>query len=237
MHLKHSIQKILFTFGLTAVLITGFNMHKDVVYADVLEETTEESTEKEDEYSHGNNENNRQTTTESEETHTESGFSYYWYNNKRPGQMIKDSNGNVKKYYRTRYEYLDLPKNANEKLPNNLSKEDLNKYTHYENSVFRKYQENEDVLYEDAFGNIVIQTYSTDRNSNSFYRTIGYTFSRVKNSGVLNLNSKKISKRKEVPANKKWLYDDNYNVDDATMKDWTKLPYRWLSSTMMPWKV
>lgn len=222
MYLKHSIRKILFTFGLTAVLITGFNMHKDVIHADVLEETTEESTQKEDEYSHGNNENNRQTTTESEETHTDSGFSYYWYNNKRPGQIIKDSNGNVKKYYQTRYEYLDLPE-KDKNLSDDLSKNDLMQYTHYENSVFRKYQENEDVLYEDAFGNIVIQTYSTDRNSNSFYRTIGYTFSRVKNSGVLNLNSKKISKRKEVPANKKWLYDDNYNVDDATMKDWTKL--------------
>lgn len=46
MYLKHSIQKILFTFGLTTVLITGFNMHKDIVHADVLEETTEESTQK-----------------------------------------------------------------------------------------------------------------------------------------------------------------------------------------------
>ena len=156
MYLKHSIQKILFTFGLTTVLITGFNMHKDVVHADVIEEATEESTEKEDEYSHGNNENNRQTTTESEETHTDSSFSYYWYNNKRPGQMIKDSNGNVKKYYQTRYEYLDLP--DNKPLPDGLSKGRLDKYTHYENSVFRKYQENEDVLYEDAFGNIVIPT-------------------------------------------------------------------------------
>ena len=75
MHLKHSIQKILFSFGLTAVLITGFNMHKDIVHADVLEETTEESTQKEDEYSHGNNENHRQTTTKSEETSTDSDFS------------------------------------------------------------------------------------------------------------------------------------------------------------------
>ena len=69
----------------------------------------------------------------------------------------------------------------------------------------------------------MIQSYSTDRNTNNFYRTIGYTFSRIKNSGVLNLDSKKISKRKEVPADKSWLKDDNFNVDDATTKDYAKL--------------
>lgn len=69
----------------------------------------------------------------------------------------------------------------------------------------------------------MIQSYSTDRNTNNFYRTIGYTFSRIKSSGVLNLDSKKISKRKEVPADKSWLKDDNFNVDDATSKDYAKL--------------
>lgn len=188
---KKYLQRLILALGLSAVVLTGLDAGNLVVRADVLEDTAEENTEGEEDISTGNNPGIHKTTDDAT-TIVHDGFSYYWYNNNRPNQ--KTENG----YYQTRYEYLNLPKNYEDHLPG--IKKELDKYTHYENSVFKKFQENPGLLYMDAFGNIVIQSYSVDRNTNNFYRTIGYTFSRIKNSGVLNLESKKISKRKEVPA-------------------------------------
>lgn len=211
---KKYLQRLILALGLSAVVLTGLDAGNLVAKADVLEDTAEENTEGEDDISTGNNPGIHKTTDDAT-TIVHDGFSYYWYNNNRPNQ--KTENG----YYQTRYEYLNLPKDYEKDL--SYIKKNLDQYTHYENSVFKKFQENPGLLYMDAFGNIVIQSYSVDRNTNNFYRTIGYTFSRIKNSGVLNLESKKISKRKEVPADKSWLKDDNFNIDDATAKDYEKL--------------
>lgn len=214
MNWKKYLQKVVLVFGLSAMVLTSLDVGSIVAKADILEDTVEDNTEGEDDINTGNNPGIHKTTSDST-TIVHDGFSYYWYNNNRPNQKTKNG------YYQTRYEYLDLPSGYEDNLQN--IKRELDKYTHYENSVFKKYQENPGLLYLDAFGNIVIQSYSTDRNTNNFYRTIGYTFSRIKSSGVLNLDSKKISKRKEVPADKSWLKDDNFNVDDATSKDYAKL--------------
>lgn len=218
MNQKKNLQKFVLMFGVSAMVLTGIGADTFVAKADILEDTAEDNTEGEDDISTGNNPRDdlrNQLSTKDSTTIVHDGFSYYWYNNNRPNQKTKNG------YYQTRYEYLDLPKKQTE--IDNIDKKNIDQYTHYENSVFKKYQENPGLLYLDAFGNIVIQSYSTDRNTNNFYRTIGYTFSRIKSSGVLNLDSKKISKRKEVPADKSWLKDDNFNVDDATSKDYAKL--------------
>lgn len=218
MNWKKNLQKFVLMFGVSAMVLTGIGADTFVAKADILEDTAEDNTEGEDDISTGNNPRDdlrNQLSTKDSTTIVHDGFSYYWYNNNRPNQKTKNG------YYQTRYEYLDLPKKQTE--IDNIDKKNIDQYTHYENSVFKKYQENPGLLYLDAFGNIVIQSYSTDHNTNNFYRTIGYTFSRIKSSGVLNLDSKKISKRKEVPADKSWLKDDNFNVDDATSKDYAKL--------------
>lgn len=227
------LTRLCLSFGLFVSVLTAT---VGTASAEVMTESTEESPEAEDKISQGNNTDEKlrkefsTKDTSSSGSFGESQFNYYWYNNVRPNQKLENG-----KYYQTRYEYLDnmeavkedkkfdsLNKNEKEKLLSQKDKKTRKSHLHYDN-VFSLYQANDGLLYMDDFGNIVIQTESTDRNTNSFYRTIGYTFSRIKSSGVKNLNSKKISKRKEVPADKSWLKVDDYNVDDASLRDWQSL--------------